>query len=247
MMDEHFSAVASRYRELRTLDPEPVHCIRDHLPDCPLRGVDVGCGTGRYTQRLCDELPEGTLILAADQNSEMLRELRHRLDGETRIVPVQLRAEDLPLRPRSIDWLTTFNAVHHMNLPRFLAMVAEILRPGGKLFIYTRTPEQNARSVWGRLFPGFSEKETRLRSEPQLRAAVENAAGLELESVETFRYKRTSGPQRLREQAENAHYSTFSMYESEEFSEALQTFLGRFDDTVVHWSDENLMLICKRT
>ncbi len=247
MMDKHFSAVASRYRELRTLDPEPVHCIRDHLPDCPLRGVDVGCGTGRYTQRLCDELPEGTLILAADQNSEMLRELRDRLDGETRILPVQLRAEDLPLRQRSIDWLTTFNAVHHMNLPRFLAMVAGILRPGGNLFIYTRTPEQNARSVWGRFFPGFLEKETRLKSEPQLRAAVENAAGFELVSVETFRYERTSAPLRLREQAENAHYSTFSMYEPEEFSQALQTFLGRLDDTVVHWSDENLMLICKRT
>ncbi len=239
--------MASRYRELRTLDLDPVRCIKDHLPGRPSVGVDVGCGTGRYTEELYDELPRGTLILATDVNRDMLQVLhRHRVPG-ARIWPVRARAEELPLRLGHVDWVTTFNAVHHMDLPRFLASVAEVLKPSGKLFVYTRRPKQNARSVWGRFFPGFAEKETRLRSEPQLRAAVEAAGRLKIESVETFRYERTSAPQRLREQALNAHYSTFSLYESEEFSEALQTFLGRLTDPVVRWSDENLMLICQRT
>src|SRR5437667_68205 len=29
------------------------------------------------------------------------------------------------------------------------------VRAGGQLFIYTRTPQQNARTIWGRYFPRF--------------------------------------------------------------------------------------------
>ena len=129
MMDDHFSAVAGRYRELRNLDPEPVRCIRDHLPEHPTRGVDVGCGTGRYTEGLCRELPEGTLILAADPSREMLQELRNRLDSKTPIVPMRLRAEELPFRPQSIDWVTVFNAVPHVNRPLFFERGGVIMKP----------------------------------------------------------------------------------------------------------------------
>lgn len=247
MMDEHFSAVASRYREVRTQDAEPVLCIRDHLPHCPSVGVDVGCGTGRYTERLYQELPAGTRIIAADVNRDMLHVLSERTAARRCIWPAQARAEALPFQPASFDWATTFNAVHHFDLPCFLRHMAEILRPGGKLVIYTRTPEQNAQSVWGRFFPGFTEKETRLRSEPQLREAVEATEHLEIETIRTFRYERTSTPQRLREQAANTHYSTFYLYEPQEFSQALETFLGGLRGSVVRWFDENLMLVCQRT
>ena len=142
--------------------------------------------------------------------------------------------------------MTTFNAVHHMDLRGFLWSVAEVLKPGGKLFIYTRTPEQNAQSVWGRLFPGFADKETRLRSEAVLRRAVESTDGLGFESTRTFRYERTATPDQLREQAENAHYSTFKLYAREEFRDALDTFLHRLPRHSVRWYDENSMLIAER-
>jgi ubiquinone/menaquinone biosynthesis C-methylase UbiE len=44
--------------------------------------------------------------------------------------------------------------VHHFDLGRFLAAAARVLKPGGQLFIYTRTPQQNARTIWGQYFPG---------------------------------------------------------------------------------------------
>ena len=46
-----------------------------------------------------------------------------------------------------------------LDLGRFLAAGARVLKPGGLLFIYTRTPQQNARTIWGRYFPGFTEHE----------------------------------------------------------------------------------------
>ncbi len=245
MSNNHFSVVARRYRELRTTDHQPIGYICGRLSNRPSVGVDVACGTGRYTELLCQRLPKDSGIVAVDGNMKMLRVLNGLRPQGGLILPVRARAEDLPVRGRSVDWVTTFNAVHHFDLRLFLSKAAEVLKPGGKLFIYTRTPEQNARSVWGSLFPGFTEKETRLRSEMAFREAINSTTGLVLESIETFRYERTSTPERLREQAENAHYSTFSLYTQEEFSEALRSFLGRLAGPVVNWTDGNLMVVCE--
>ena len=88
------------------------------------------------------------------------------------MVPPPAAAEELPLRTASLDLVTVFNCVHHFDLGRFLAAAARVLQPGGQLFIYTRTPQQNARTIWGRYFPGFTENEQRLHSQAAIRDAV---------------------------------------------------------------------------
>ncbi|MFQ5704531.1 MAG: hypothetical protein ACE5HT_10975 [Gemmatimonadales bacterium] len=40
-----------------------------------------------------------------------------------------------------------------------------VLQPEGKLILYTRTPEQNQCTIWGKFFPHFAERETRLHEE----------------------------------------------------------------------------------
>lgn len=246
MIDDCFSEIAPRYRRLRTTDPEPVRRILDHLPATPSRGADVGCGTGRYTQLLHDLLPAGSMIVAADANLQMLRVLRQLQAPGQVIRPVEAPAEMLPLRERSLDWITTFNAVHHFDLAAFLRGAIVALRSRGKLFIYTRTPEQNARSIWGRLFPGFLEKETRLRPERVLREAIAGTQGLALEAVEHFTFQRTSTPERLREQAQHGHYSTFWLYTKREIEQAMDTFLRSLPRPTVTWTDENLLVVCAR-
>ena len=44
----HFERVAAVYESLRTTDEAPVRSIRQLLPDRPVTGLDIGCGTGRY-------------------------------------------------------------------------------------------------------------------------------------------------------------------------------------------------------
>ncbi len=247
-MQQHFSTIAERYRELRTTDPAPVESIRKGLSyERPLQGLDVGCGTGRYTELLHSRLPSGSLTLATDRNLEMLRSLRERSGPMSGIQPVLSAAECPPVDARTLDWITTFNAVHHFDLPRFLEGMVALLRPGGRLWIYTRTPEQNARSVWGRLFPGFLEHERRLFSEAELRAAIETAAGLRVESTEEFRYERSSTRSRLVEQARAGHYSTFRLFSDAEFQQALETFESRLlEHPATTWTDANLLVACRR-
>ena len=242
-VDDHFKLVASVYDSLRTTDEAPVRRIRELLPDSPVVGLDLGCGTGRYSRLLRGMLPDGSLLAASDVSAAMLAELQAVHDGDGQVIPLRCAAEQLPVRTGSLDLVTAFNSVHHFDLGRFLAEVARALRTGGRLFVYTRTPEQNARTLWGRLFPGFAEREQRLHSEAALRDAIHQTRRLQLVDTQTFRHARSSTPERLRAQAEGHHYSTFSLYQPDELRQAIVTFLARLPGPEVSWIDEHLLLI----
>src|SRR5439155_4402577 len=199
---EHFERVAVVYESLRTTDEAPVRAIGLLLPDRPVTGLDTGCGTGRYTRLLRALLPDGSRLAATDVSAAMLAQLKAANCGHTfGVVPLLAAAEELPLRAASLDLVTAFNCIHHFDLGRFLAAAARVLKPGGQLFIYTRTPQQNARTIWGRYFPGFTEHEQRLHSEAALRDAVQRADGLQMAATQTFRHQRTSTAERLAAQA----------------------------------------------
>ncbi len=240
---EHFERVAAVYESLRTTDEAPVRSICQFLPDRPVTGLDIGCGTGRYSRLLRGLLPDGSLLVASDVSAAMLARLRAGHGRDLGVVPLLSAAEELPLRTASLDLVTAFNCVHHFDLGRFLTAAARVLAPGGQLFIYTRTPQQNARTIWGRYFPGFTEHEQRLHSEAVFRDAVRRTGGLTVVATQTFKYPRSSTAGRLRAQAEGRHYSTFSLYTPEELRASIATFLARLPSPKVSWVDEHLLLL----
>jgi SAM-dependent methyltransferase len=245
-LHDHFDQVAPAYESLRTTDEAPVRKIRRLLPDHPVRGIDVGCGTGRYSKLLRALLPDGSLLVACDLSTAMLATLEASNQGSGWVAPLRCTAEELPIRTGSLDLVTSFNSVHHFDLSRFLAAAARVLRPDGQLFIYTRTPRQNARTIWGRHFPGFAEHERRLHSKQDFKAAVRQTRGLRLAGTRTFRYPRSSTPERLRAQVQGHHYSTFSLYAPDELSAAMDTFLASLSGPEVTWIDEYLLVTGRR-
>jgi ubiquinone/menaquinone biosynthesis C-methylase UbiE len=243
----HFERVAARYESLRTTDQAPVRTISQLLPDRPVTGLDIGCGTGRYTRLLRAVLPGGSRLAASDISAAMLAQLKAASQRHAdEVAPLLAAAEELPLRAASLDLVTAFNCVHHFDLGRFLAAAARVLAPGGQLFIYTRTPQQNARTIWGRYFPGFTEHEQRLHSEDALRDAVRRAGGLTVAATQTFHHPRTSTTGRLRAQAEGRHYSTFSLYPPQELRAAIATFVASLPSREVSWIDEHLLVIADK-
>ena len=241
---EHFERVAVVYESLRTTDEAPVRAIGQLLPGRPVTGLDIGCGTGRYTRLLRGLLPDGSLLVAADVSAAMLAQLRAPSRGHAGgVVPLLAAAEQLPLRTASLDLVTAFNCVHHFGLARFLAAAARVLQPGGQLFNYTRTPQQNARTIWGRYFPGFTEHEQRLHSQAAIRDAVRRTDGLMMIATQAFQHPRTSTAERLGAQAQGRHYSTFSFYTPQELRAATATFLTRLPGPEVCWVDEHLLVI----
>lgn len=250
-MIRHFTEVSSVYRSVRTTDREPVERIARELDGLALpRGADIGCGAGRYPLLMFDMIPN-LFLTCVDANPAMLEQTDELLqasgvDGfETR----RAAAENLELEPGRYDFVSSFNAVHHFDFPDFLRRSRDGLSEDGRLFVYTRLPEHNARSIWGRFFPGFVEKETRLLTLDSLYARIDDTPGLRFAGATCLRYRRTARIDRLVEQARNRHYSTFSLYEPDAFEEALAAFQAaverRFADTV-EWYDENILVHAAR-
>ena len=250
----HFSDVAPNYRGVRTTDLEPVRYIGDLLKSYQqVVAADVGCGAGRYDRLLFDHVGEGLFLHCVDASENMLEELKSYLgeqyDGRYDFAVGQ--ADDLPLADESVDAVLTFNAVHHFSLQAFLKETRRVMRPGSHLLIYTRSRSQNARSIWGRRFPRFAEKEDRLYEPDVMHEAVASVTGLTLERIEPFRYPRRSSLERLVEQARGRHYSTFSLYGAAEFEEALEGFEENVRAQFVNleaidWYDENSLVVVRK-
>ena len=101
----HFERVAAVYESLRTTDEAPVRTICQLLPDRPVTGLDVGCGTGRYTRLLRALLPEGSRLAASDVSAAMLAQLKAGNRGHAAgVVPLLSAAEQLPFRTPASIW-----------------------------------------------------------------------------------------------------------------------------------------------
>ena len=253
---DHFDRIASKYAEVRDTDPHVVETIIAAFPhpDRPVHVMDIGCGTGRYTTIIIREYPGDLRLLCCDFSRTMLAECNKRLAGEfpgTAVYCCCGSADDLPLNGQSLDAIVTFNAVHHFDLDQFVSGTSRVLRPGGLLSIYTRTPEQNARTIWGQHFPGFTEHETRLYAVDRLQGAIDSTPGLCVEGITEFRNKRAESIESLLHRAYNFHYSTFVLYPKHEFSEAVAAFSDRIshlsEDGMIHHTAENTLVLARRT
>ena len=261
-MARHFRTIGPRYRGLRELDGVAVRRVSLELGqisngmDCP-RILDVGAGTGRYTEAVVHDRAEHIGIryrgVAYDAIPEMLHGGPEHQPKDTPSMDRAIGfAEFLPFAAQSFSAVLSFNALHHFDLWAFLAEAARVLQPKGRLILYTRTPEQNQRTIWGKFLPHFAERETRLYTESTL--GVTLGAISDFESVELcqMRWTMSTSLSRLLEQARSGGYSTFRFYSADEFEEAISVFEDRvratFDDpsAIIAQNDHLLVLATRR-
>lgn len=254
-MHEHFSEIANVYRDLRMTDREPIACIALRLRRVPrIRAADVGCGAGRYSLKLFQHLGQRIKHLhCIDINHLMLEQVRSHLRKHDvqHFEGVRSVERHLPLPSDHLDCIFTFNAVHHFDITGFLSECSRVLRRRGFLFVYTRFRGQNSRNIWGKHFPLFHEKETRLYETGELEGHVSATPRMRMENVQIFEYPRFSTLDRLLELAANRHYSTFSLYSESELEASLTQFESNIrrnfeDPDEVRWSDENVMLTIRK-
>ena len=252
---DHFDRIASKYAEVRDTDPHVVETIIARFPhsDGSADVMDIGCGTGRYTRIIIRKYAGDLRLFCCDYSSAMLAECSKRLNGEFPSKAIHYccgSADDLPLNGQSFDAIVTFNAVHHFDLDRFVGRTSRVLRPGGLLSIYTRTPEQNAQTIWGQHFPGFTEHETRLYAVDRLQRTIDSTPGLRVEGITEFRNERAESIESLLHRACHFHYSTFALYPKHEFSEAVAIFSERLShlskDGMIHHTAENTLVLARR-
>ncbi len=253
LIHRHFSDISVIYRDIRNTDKHPILAIREEIERLPvIHAADVGCGAGRYDREFFLSLGNRLFLFCIDENKRMLAQLRRYLAfcNIDQFMALRGVAGELPFFSNFLHCIFTFNAIHHFDLLKFLSECKRVLKPGGHLFIYTRLKNQNKRTVWGRYFPEFFERETRLYEIGDITGAIQSSH-LVLQSIEYFRYRRRSKLPFLLEQARKHHYSTFCFYKDDEIKDVLEEFneniKKNFPDTdKVTWIDENTMFIIRK-
>ena len=220
-----------------------------------VRLLDVGTGEGRYldavSESLSASLANRVLPIGVDLSPAMLTQAHVRnshvgLDAQYLVSA----SEMLPFLTASCDAITCFNAVHHFDLGRFVSEASRVLIPSGQFVLYTRTPEQNRCTIWGRYFPEFATRETKLYRSSDLQLALQATEVFDSVRVQMIPWKITTSLSRLIEQVVHFHYSTFRLYSNDLLREAIDTFQYRvrqaFSDMArITFDNDHVVVIAK--
>jgi SAM-dependent methyltransferase len=221
-------------RELDVTAVREIARIIGRLPKSDPRTVilDVGSGTGRYLESV---LAESALEMTHRCCAVRYDALREMLGGTCASSGLPYRsvksvvglAESRPCAADAVDAVPVFNAIHHFDATPFMTEVGRVLRPDGKVIVYTRTPEQNRCTIWGKFFPLFADKEDRLFTAAALTAAVDQTGAFGSVELRVIPWRAEANLSRLIKQARYGAYSTFEFYSRREFEDAVATFERR--------------------
>ena len=201
-----FAALANRWwdadgpqRALHALNPVRLDYVAERVPLAAARVLDVGCGGGLLSEALA---ARGATVTGIDLAAELIEVAR--LHGLESAVSVDYRVQTVEALAAeaagTFDAVTCMEMLEHVPDPAaIIDACAQLLRPGGRLFVSTlnRTPQAFALAIVGaeyvaRLLPkGTHHYRDFIR--PSELAAAFRAAGLQLEDVSGLRYTPWNG------------------------------------------------------
>ena len=225
----YFDDIAQDYERVRGTEiwPSLLQTIRSTDSDTRVV-LDVATGTGLFSARLAQQ---GFHVIGVERNPHMLTQaICKAREGSCSFRAVLGLAEQLPLREKSISTMFSTNAIHHFDFQAHFREVQRVLKPGGYYIVYTRFREHNTRSIWGRLFPHFADKESRLYNPADFEGLDGECPELILDSLEEFSFEIPFSRDRLLQAARRRKYSTFAFYDEAEFWRAFATFRVRLQE-----------------
>jgi SAM-dependent methyltransferase len=134
----------------RSFDRYFVQFPWSELPDGAL-GLDVGCGSGRWSERVA---ARGHRTIGLDAAPEALAVAARRLAPGTL---VNGSAVELPMRADSVDFAFSLGVLHHLpDTDGALREIRRVLRPGAPFLVYLYYAFDN-RPTWFRLLWKLSD------------------------------------------------------------------------------------------
>ena len=146
---------ARRYNAARNLPEETkrfwVNSLKAVLPPGDVgRCLDLGCGTGRFTETLAQAF--ACPVVGVEPSEAMLAVARNEdLPG---VEWKKGSAEDIPLEDGAVGLVFMSQVFHHLSDPqKALQEIHRVLAPGGCLVIRNGTAENNEETEWLQCFP----------------------------------------------------------------------------------------------
>ena len=184
-MSIKYNKIGINYNQTRKADPYLTEQLLKHLnPNKKGIYLDIGCGTGNYTNALQEK---GFQFIGIDPSIEMLKKAQSKNQNITWKIGA---AEKTDLQQQSIDGIVGTLTIHHWtNLTRAFSELNYILKPNGKIVIFTSTPLQMKGYWLNHYFPKMLEDS--MAQMPTLEAVkkVMTLAEIKITATETYNIK----------------------------------------------------------
>ena len=133
-----YDEIGIGYNKTRKADPHIAEIIFDLFNPQPGQlFLDIGCGTGNYTNYL-QHL--GLELIGIDPSKEMLNKA---IPTNPKIRWLQGTAEHTGLSTQSVDGILATLTIHHWNdLNSAFQELSRVMKNNARLVIFTSTPEQ---------------------------------------------------------------------------------------------------------
>jgi ubiquinone/menaquinone biosynthesis C-methylase UbiE len=148
-MEIKYDRIGNDYNLTRKADSYLTEQLYFHLqPVEDEKYLDIGCGTGNYTSKL---QTKGVDFIGVDPSERMLEKARASND---KIDWRMGSAENIPLPPNAVNGIIGSLTIHHWtDLKAGFTELFRVVKPNGRIVIFTSTPEQ-MRGYWlNRYFP----------------------------------------------------------------------------------------------
>lgn len=144
---EHFNKMSSLYDKnygydrpftkykIKKKAAEFVDIIKQVYGDKKITVVELGAGTGEYTQHLAKLLPHAKII-AVDISKDILSEAKRKCKSFKNVQYLVESAYNTHLNKESADVVCGFYALHHFDIQETYKESYRILRKGGLVFFY---------------------------------------------------------------------------------------------------------------
>lgn len=182
--------------------------------------LDLGCGTGRFSSELADEL-DGRVF--GVEPSDKMRSIAESECDDSRVSFLKGSAESIPLTDDSCDVAWLSQVMHHFqNINAAARELKRIIRPAGFVIIRSNFKGRLADSSrYYDFFPtGLEVDESRHPTIEHVRDCFEEN-GFRLTTLETVEQIEATNLQEYTERIRLRTYSTFELISEEEFEQGL--------------------------
>lgn len=181
-MKAKYDTIGKGYNVTRKADPLLTENLIKYLgPNKEGTYLDIGCGTGGYTNEL---QKRGYNFIGIDPSERMLAAAKKR---NSKIEWGLGTAENTGLPPNHVDGIIGSLTIHHWaNLEDAFQELYSIVKPNGKVMIFTSTPAQMEGYWLNHYFPKMLQDSIiQMPALPKVQQAMENA---DFEIVKTEKY-----------------------------------------------------------
>lgn len=181
-MQEKYDTIGTNYNTTRKADPYLFSRLHTLLYPSPKETyLDIGCGTGNYTSAFAKK---GYRFIGIDPSVEMLE----KAEKQNKTVTWRIgKAENIELSEKSVDGIIASLTLHHwQDLNQGFSELNRVLKPNGKIIIFTSTPNQMKGYWLNHYFPKMLVDSTiQMPSYAQIESNLK-ANGLYIESTEKY-------------------------------------------------------------